>query len=166
MAAQCPKKINEVGDDKGPERKEPEQETFAVSWGGEAYSLQKVHMADQQVPIPKSTYGRTIDNEGFKVVKCRWNTCKGVNCEHIRRLGAINAVSNDQARRDTEDIRQKVEARIQMESKEGIKIGGILGAGGTGERAWFRETDKGYEVDLTIDSGAVATITLAGTIPG
>ena len=36
----------------------------------------------------------------------------------------------------------------------------------TVEKTWFRETVKGYEVDLTIGSGAVATITPAGTIPG
>ena len=35
-----------------------------------------------------------------------------------------------------------------------------------GERNWFRETTKGYEIDLIIDSGAVATITPVRTIPG
>ena len=39
-------------------------------------------------------------------------------------------------------------------------------AGGTGERHWFRETNNGYEVDITIDSGAVATIVPPGTVPG
>ena len=34
------------------------------------------------------------------------------------------------------------------------------------DRHWFRETATGYEIDLTIDSGAVATITPVDTIPG
>ena len=32
--------------------------------------------------------------------------------------------------------------------------GEVMGTGYTGEKTWFRETVKGYEVDLTIDSGA------------
>ena len=40
-----------------------------------------------------------------------------------------------------------------------------MGLGWNGDRDWFRNTEGGYEIDLTIDSGAVATITPVGTIP-
>ena len=45
-------------------------------------------------------------------------------------------------------------------------VGEILAAGGNGEKHWFRDTGKGYEIDITIDSGAVATIVPMGTLPG
>ena len=64
-----------------------------------------------------STFKRDIDDEGFKIVKCRWSKCKGEHCRHIKSLGEINAVSEEQARRDIEEIRQKMEARMQLEEK-------------------------------------------------
>ena len=39
-ASQCPKQVNEVEDDNKSSNKEPEQETMAISWGGEAYSVE------------------------------------------------------------------------------------------------------------------------------
>ena len=45
-------------------------------------------------------------------------------------------------------------------------LGEVMAAGVKGERHWFREKQGAYEIDLTIDSGAVATIAPSGTIPG
>ena len=46
------------------------------------------------------------------------------------------------------------------------EIGEVMAAGYKGERHWFRDKGEVYEIDLTIDSGAVATIAPNGTLPG
>ena len=99
------------------------------------------------------------DKEGFMVTKCRWNSCRkgqgpcyhGVNGPLIRMIGGINAVEH------------KGETFERKET--GKSLGDIMPIG-TGERSWFREVHDGYEIDLTIDSGAVATIAPVNTVPG
>ena len=54
--------------------------------------------------------------------------------------------------------------RTLMSSKQ--VVGEIMAAGTTGERHWFREIKNGYEIDITIDLGAVAIIVPTGTLPG
>ena len=68
-------------------------------------------------------------------------------------------------------IEEGTEARGRDKTRRALTanrkvIGGVLAAGGSGEKHWFRETGNGYEVDITIDSGAVATIVPPGTVPG
>ena len=58
-ATQCPNKINEVEDSNKEGAKEPEQETFAVSWGGGVNAVQKI-----------GNPGHAYDGQGFKTVKC------------------------------------------------------------------------------------------------
>ena len=46
------------------------------------------------------------------------------------------------------------------------KDGEVLAVGEEGGRRWLRENKEEYEIDLTIDSGAVTTIAPANTVPG
>ena len=119
----------------------------------------------QGTPVPASTFKRDKREEGFKAVKCRWNKCRGTTtiCDHIRVLGGINVIDREHNKNNVKGIQGK---GALSQGTNGTTIGEALGANGYGERQWFREAQKGYEVDLAIDSGAVATITPMGTVPG
>ena len=86
-----------------------------------------------------------------------WQQCR----EELAKVGAIKSL-------ETFEGRSRVKRKITAGKRRDCMtvVGDVMPITYPRERTWFRETKSGYEVDLTIDSGAVATIAPVDTIPG